>query len=235
MKKVLFSFFLALTYCFLANAQIIETSDLSVKEDCFGKWRVAVQAGPGFRIGKVQSGLGADMDSFLRKLKKGYSLSADVTYYFLNVFGVGFKAQNYHASNSANVQIQYNSGERWIGTMTDKIDISFLGPFASYRWQINKHSIILGSGLGYLHYKDKSYIGKSVSVNGGTLGLFSELNYDYSFTNRLAFGVSVSLISGSLSSVTTTIDGSRQTSGTNSGQKENISNIAISVGLRLNL
>ena len=119
LKRLLILIAIAIVCCANANAQRIETSDESIKiettdesvnGDSDGRFGIAVQVGPGFRIGKVNTGLGARMDSFYRELKKGISYSITASYLTAEYFSVGLRFQNYFAKNSSYVSMSTTSG-----------------------------------------------------------------------------------------------------------------------------
>lgn len=236
MKKIQLAFILFLWFSLPAFSQVIETSDLSVFENEHNAWRIAAHIGPGFRIGDTGAG-DYSTQKYISALKNGTSYGVEATYYLFEVFGFGVKMLNYNTSNSAMVTASLSSGERWTGKMSDKINITYMGPVASYRlFSANrKHALLMNAGLGYLYYKDKAFLAEEYILSNGTLGLHFDVGYEYALNKSLSIGIEASYIAGTLGSVNVKTNGQSFNYSLGNNNRESLSTLSIMAGLRLNL
>lgn len=236
MKRIIALFAVSLALTGIVNAQSIVSSDRTI-DRTVPTWRIAVQGGFVYRIGKVDNSLGAEMTEYLESLRKGFCYSADVTHYFSEALGVGVKYSDGRFSGSVLGTATFIDGSTRSGTCSDKIDFRLVGPFLSYRWvSANaRNAFYINYGLGYLGMTDDSVvITDSFTMKGGTLGQFSDIGYDFSITKKLALGASVSFIAGTLSSYTIyNSGGSSQSFQLEKDEYESLDHLTFSLGLRL--
>lgn len=239
MKK-LFASAVVLLAAWTVSAQNIVTSDttLTVNSSRSRPVRIAVQGGYAYRAGKVDQSQGPDMAKYLKGLKHGYTYGADLTWFFLNNFGVGVKGNVLHVSNAAEGTLQLADGTQHSGRIEDKIDIWFVGPFASWRVTSRnmRHTMLMNAGLGYLGCNDKTVVIEPFKMSGGTLGILYEVGYDFSLSDTVAIGAMLSCIGGTMGQYNVKYpDGSSQLVKREKGSYENLSHINFSIGLRINL
>lgn len=237
MKKVVIICMLLMTAGFSLNAQTIVTSDTSV-ERAIPKWRIAVQGGGAYRLGRVPSGIDSDMAAYIKKMKLGFNYGADITYFFTEGLGVGVTYSNSHFSNAANITGTYSDGTTASGKMADIIDISFIGPVLTYRGlnQTGRNAFLMSIGFGYLGYQDKATMIEDFTLKGWTLGRLISIGYDFGISDRLSFGPALSLITGTLTKYTMTDElGRTETQNLDKDSYEGLSNVTLTVGLRYNL
>ena len=174
------------------------------------KIRVDLQGGLATRVGKVDNSLSDDLQKYVKGLKRGTQYGADAIYFLSNGYGFGIKYSKFNSSNSAYGSFTYDDGTSETGWLSDRIGITFIGPFMTYSTAVlgTSHVLMLNAGIGYLGYRDDSAAASQTTVfSGSTMGSYLGFAYDYRIGKHLAFGAEVSAISGSLSSLKQTQDG----------------------------
>ena len=199
------------------------------------KWRVAMQGGFGYRIGKVQETGNEVIDAHNKKLKTGISYGADVTYHWSDGFGLGLKFNDMHSSVKDAVTVTYDTGGSESGMYNDVVDLRFIGAVVASRYvsASGKGIFFLDYGAGYLGYVDSGRIlSQEIAIKGGTLGACMDIGYDYRLMNNLYLGVSLSSVYGTLSSYTETVSGRSEKHTLGQDQKEGLMHVDLSVGIR---
>ncbi len=92
-------------------------------------FRVALNAGYSYQIGKIADGVPADFKDYIKHLKSGYHFGGDLSYYFNESLGFGLKYYLFKASNSMNnIYLEDIEGNRTYGKMSDDLTITFFWP-----------------------------------------------------------------------------------------------------------
>lgn len=236
MKRMLFVLAAALMPMLAAAGQGIVTSDTTI--NTHGKSvRLSVQGGYAYRLGKVDKSQGDVMTEHAKSLRHGFTYGADATWYFMDFFGAGVKYNSLHVGNAERVTVSYDDGTTASGTMEDKINIWFLGPFASYRLAggNTRGSLLFNFGVGYMGYKDNATLVDSFMIKGGTAGLLYEIGYDLALTDKISLGAMMTYASGYLSKCKTNTSGTWQTVTLEKGRYERLDYLNLSIGIRINL
>lgn len=202
------------------------------------KWRFSVQGGYGYRMGKMPEDMNQLMTNHVKSLKDGFAFEVDATYYFLESFGIGMKYSGLHVGNKEeHVTVSYDDGRQESGIMEDKINISFAGPFASYRYFSNNmnHCIILNYGIGYMGYKDKAVLINPFTLKGNTLGTVYEIGYEYRLNDRISLGGMLSSYSGTITKMQTNYGGAWKEIMLEDESYESLTHYNFTIGLRINL
>jgi hypothetical protein len=199
----------------------------------FPRFRVAINGGWGYRIGRLSNNIPADFTAYANKLRSGFHYSLDVSYFFTEHIGAGF---NYHAWFSRNkMDGVYIDNPSQYGIMSDNIAIRFIGPmFYTRLLNSNKKNCLLAyCGIGYLVYRNNAVlIADDYILKGNTVGVLMGIGYDIGISKHFALGFQLSLLSGTLTQCTVT---STAYAGTmKSEEDENLSHINLSIGLRFN-
>lgn len=235
MKKMFLIAAMLLTF-FSASAQNIVTSDTNVTST-LPSWRISVQGGYAYRLGKIDKSQDEVLVEHAKKLKSGFCYGADATWYFMNSLGAGIKYSNVSVANSEDVTITYEDGNIEYGEIADDVNIWFLGPMVSYRSVSEnlRHTLVMNIGIGYMGYKDESVVIDPFTIKGNTLGYVYELGYDYSISEKMSLGATLSYVSGNLMSYQTNYDGSWEKVKLDSDSYESLVHLGLSIGLRINL
>ena len=201
------------------------------------RFRIAVQGGYGYRLGKLRESGQDVIDQHNKKLKWGFVCGADATWFTSNDFGFGLKFHNMRSSAEDAVTVTYADGSSKSGMYRDVVDLRFLGAIASTRsvTPSGKWIFIVDFGLGYLSMIDNGRMIDPVSIKGGTLGYCVDAGVDFRLMNKLYLGLSVNTICGTLSSYSLTNDGRTETVKLEKDEHETLYHLTASVGLRLYL
>ena len=201
-------------------------------------FRVAVQGGYGYRIGKVPETGQAIVDQHNQKLKWGFTYGADATWYFSDSFGLGVKYNDLHSKAEEAVTLTYSDGSpSKSGMYRDVVDTRFMGLMASSRLVLGDGRWVwmMSYGVGYLSYVDNGRVIEAMSIKGGTLGACLETGIDFRLMNNLYLGASVNAIGGQLSSYQFTENGRTETIKLDKDEYESLYHLTASVGLRFYL
>jgi len=203
------------------------------KEDneYFKRFRFAISGGPGYRTYSVGDGLTSNSKDYYSKLKLGYQIECDATYFFSAKRGAGLKFSYFNTSNSIDNNIWlFNNGFLSQGKFAEDIMILFAGPVFSTRISTpgSINSFLFNVSVGYIYYKDKIVSISDYAITGNTAGFTIDLNYDRVISKRLSLGVLVSITNGTLSKVTQTSSSGSQSFYWNEG----LTRIDLGIGLR---
>ena len=232
MKKLTI-FILLIGVSFLANAK----KYYSVEDT---KWLIVVNGGYSRRIAILdKDSMDPVIYTHVKKLLGGFSGSAEAVYFTSKNGGFGFRINDVKTSNDELVTVTYNDGTSASGVMADNIDIMFIGPVGMYRhlstW--GERAFILNYGYGLIAYRNLStLIDDKYDITGFTTGFMLELGYDFTLTDHLAAGVSLSAISGVLQQLSyTDSGGNKTTKKLDKDSYEGLMHVNLQIGIRVNL
>jgi len=192
----------------------------------FPNWRLAFNVGWSYRTPRIVDGLDPIIRDHIEKLKSGLNINLDASYFFTEMFGVGFKYDLYKASNS-------------IQSLEGDITLNFLGPaFAmrSFDRATKTNSWFMNCAIGYMGYTEHLKVpGQSVMLKGSTAGFVMDIGYDIAFSKNWSAGIQLSILSGILTEMNRTSNGVTEKVKLEKDQFEGLHRFNISVGLRCNL
>ena len=151
------------------------------------RFRVAVQGGYGYRLGKVQESGQDVIDQHNKKLKWGFVYGADATWFVANDLGFGLKFSNLRSKAEDAVSITYDDGSSKSGMYRDVVDLRFLGAVASTRsvTPSGRWIFLVDCGLGYLSLVNNGRIIDPMAIKGSTLGFCADAGVDFRLMNKL--------------------------------------------------
>lgn len=216
---------------------MISALALGVQAQDAPRFRLAVNGGYAYRLGKIASGLREEARDHMKKLKSGLNINADAQYFFSDEWGVGLKYACFQSSGSSVMTVETSNGALRTN-FADNILISFYAASIGARVFVtsdDSQAFHASASLGYLRYHDAGILANSaVTLTGGTLGSGVDLGYDIRLVRKLYTGVQLSYIGGVLNAYD-----KRDVNGTTrvdlKDNKENLGYLAITGGLRLNL
>lgn len=230
MKRV-FLFILSI----MLTAGIASAQDI-VPERSIPRFRLSVQGGMGIRTAKVDDSIQGDTRDYVKKLKTGKIIGADLAYFLSQGYGFGIKYSNFLSSNKIYGQITFDDGTKESGYLSDNIGVTFIGPFMTLATAVTGSSnvLMLNAGLGYLGFKDDGYAASRHTVTtGASAGVYLGFCYDYRISNTLAIGAELSAISGSLTKIGVNKDG--VFSSESLENPESLNHVSASIGIRIYL
>ncbi len=237
MKKTLITSLLSLGALLTLNAQEVVSyvpEPEPYVEVTYPSFRIAVQAGMGFRLGELPSTLGGEERAYYKGLLKGFSFGLDATYFLDSSWGIGIKFNNLHSGKQLENATFDMDGHQMTGKMADQIDIWFLGPLVSGRGfsKSLKVSYYGAIGLGCLGYNQIMTRISSAQLSGATIGRLAEIGADFYVTDHLSIGATANLLTGALSRMKVSVGSESRTVSLSKDERENLSQVNVQIGLR---
>ena len=201
-------------------------------------FRLAINGGYSRRIAKTSDQIPAQFKDYISELKNGYHLGAEAAYFFNNKWSVGLKYNLFKAANSiTGVTGTDVYGNARTGTISDDMQINFIGVNTSSRHisKNGKHHFLLGIGLGYMGYTNDAFLFDKIKITGQTFGATLDGGYDFRLAKNLFIGTQLSFVGGTLNSLDYDFGSSKTTVKLEENDRENLTRLDLSVGLRLNL
>lgn len=200
--------------------------------ELMGPHSIRVFAGYGRRLNKVDPSLSLYEKEHVKRLMNGVLLGGEYVYFFNLVkgSGVGFRYQILHGSSSDPATVTFTDGSKTEGVLTEKVNISFLGPLYSGRLvsKNGKHLFQDSFGLGLILYKDNATISDMKTIiTGRNLGWTCNLSYSYMFTDNLWLGADISYTSGMLKRWTVTYGDRTETTDLDKSHYEGLVHLGI--------
>lgn len=198
-------------------------------------FRIAINGGYSYQTAKVAESVPSDFKDYIRELKSGYHFGGDLTYYFTEPLGFGFKYYLFKSSNSLdNIYLEDADGNRTYGKMSDDLTISFIGPTFSTRLLSHdkKNAFLMNLSLGYMGYSNDKVIIDKYKMTGSTMGLSFDIGYDIGLSENLSLGFQISFLTGTLFEYDWNDGTKTETIKLEKGEYESLNRIDFSVGLR---
>ena len=202
----------------------------------YPRFRAALNGGWSYRLAKLSNNIPSDFEQYSKELKSGYSYGLDLSYYFSEQLGFGFKYSNFNSKNEIDIVSTYPDGSTLYGKMSDNISINFIGPFFSTRFlNANKRNcFLMNLGIGYLGYKNDAILISNYKLKGNTVGFCWDIGYDIGLSKNFALGFQASYTAGTLREYELSDATKVQTIKLDENNYENLSRIDLSIGLRFN-
>lgn len=201
----------------------------------FQHFRIAINGGYSYQTAKVAESVPSDFINYMKELKSGYHFGGDLTYYFTEPLGIGFKYYLFKSSNSLdNIYIEDAYGNRRYGKMSDDLTISFIGPIFSTRLLSHdkKNAFLMNLSFGYMGYSNDNVIIDKYKLTGSTMGISFDIGYDIGLSENLSLGFQISYLNGTLFEYDWN-DGIRtERIKLEKGEYESLNRIDFSIGLR---
>lgn len=201
----------------------------------YSQFRLAINSGFSYQTARINENIPADFETYVNEMKSGYHFGADLTYFFSEPLGFGFKYYLFKTSNSMdNIYVEYPDGSVEYGIMSDDLTISFIGPtFSTRLLNYNKSNAFLMSlSIGYMGYSNNKVIVNNYIMTGNTVGMTLDVGYDIGISDKLSLGFQISLITGTLTEYELDNGSEIETIKLENGEFESVNRIDLSVGLR---
>lgn len=198
-------------------------------------FRIAINGGYSYQTAKVAESVPSDFKNYIKELKSGYHFGGDLTYYFSEPLGFGFKYYLFKSSNSLdNIYLEDIDGNRTYGKMSDDLTISFIGPTFSTRLlnHDKSNAFLMNLSLGYMGYSNDKVIIDNYKMTGSTMGLSFDIGYEIGLSENLSLGFQVSFLTGTLFEYDWNDGTKTETIKLEKGEYESLNRIDFSIGLR---
>lgn len=143
---------------------------------------------------------------YVEKLKSGFNIEANATYFFGRFFGLGVSYSLYHAENRLDNVYVFNgiSGNIGRGELSDNVNIHFIGLHPTARVPIakGKAHFLGGVGVGYMQWYNNAVLLTPVTIKSETYGVLASLGFDIKIYASYYLGFAGELLVGNGNSVT---------------------------------
>ena len=212
--------------------KIVETK-IFKPERKLSKFRMSADIGYGWRTAKIENGLDQVTTSLLQQSKGGIAPSADFTYFFSDINGLGLLYNSHWGKGS--IYGTFENGE--IGALRLNTAINMYGLQYVARAPIpEKWELLFGIGLGYTTYYTGIYAQNTnvFKSRASTLGSLISLGIDYKITKNWAVGIQAKYVSGTVQSFQVTEKGITKTVELGKDEFEGLNNLQLAGGIRFN-
>ncbi len=159
--------------------------------EIYPQFRGAITLGWSYRLAKFEDDLPSVLERYMKKLKSGYNYGFDLSYYFSERLGFGFKINIFKSKYELYpIVVTMPDGSSQYARMSDNISISFVGPFISTRLLSanKKNCLLMNLGIGYTGYKNKASLVTDDKILGSSWGFCSDIGYDIAIANNITLG-----------------------------------------------
>ena len=166
--------------------------------------RINIEGGYSYRMAKVGENIPSDFKDYVEKLKSGFNITANISYFFSEEYGACLNYSSFMASNSIDGVVLYDKITGNIlgtGKMEDNISISFYGIGLAARKIFSDGNIIfIGNfNLGVASYvNDAKLINMPFKIEGSTFGYSGLLGLDFMLNRNWALGFGISYLGATL-------------------------------------
>lgn len=204
------------------------------------KFRINVSGGYSYLLGRVSDNVPPFLRDYMKKLKSGYHLGADASFFFSENIGIGLKYSMFKTRNViGNVVflLDAETDETMIGLIKDDITQHYIGPaFCTRFYSKSKKTAFLSSiSLGYINYRNYATQLYDFTLTGSSVGLVWDFGIDFIVGDKLALGLGFACTLGSISSFKVNDGTSTHTLKLDAENSENISRLDLGIGLRWHL
>ncbi len=177
------------------------------------------------------------MENYFKKLKSGFQISGDITYYFSESWGIGLKYNQFNKSGSLPYDIVADldgDGRTEEGPVSNNLKVIFIGPtFSSRMYSYNKKNVLLfNTSIGYTSYENNGVLIDPFQLKGTTLGLVFDIGYDFKIAKGTRVGVQLSYLTGSLYKMDRKSKYGTESIKFESDEKESLNRFDLSIGIR---
>lgn len=187
------------------------------------KWAFGLSGGYSYRLPNKGARTSAPYSKYLRNLKSGYSLGADLHRFFWKQTGLGLKY------NIFKTQGDFDNKNG------DDITIQFIGPSAVYQYPLknNTTSVLAGFAMGYQSYANKGKAnGKEFTNKGNAMGWAVSVGLEQKLNNHFALNISGACYLGTSYKFRRKTGGITETVHLSKEKFEDLSRVELTLGLK---
>lgn len=221
MRKIFISL---MAFCFAVNLY---------SED-FTRFQISADGGYSYRIGSIEPEVTGFARQHVNKLRSGFHLNGDASFYFNRLVGVGAKCSFSKYSNDQYIDILGINSRILV---REDISLGYVGPCVAFRFMKNNHLFVADASLGFMWYWDDARISSNLwSIVGYSFGQYIGCGYFYSLTKNISIGAKFSFYMGLLTSYEVGLnDYFVEEVHLDSDEYGNLSRLDFSVGIKVNL
>ena len=203
MKKTI-SFFIAMCVTGLLFSQdliVTQENDYfskTKKEKDFTSYRIAVQGGFSYLLGKIDPKMDTILVNFSKKLKKGFNATVFFSYYFTPYLGVGLNGSFFssRATITGLTEILEDGTEGKKFDISEKMKFYYVAPHFAARVPVmdDKGALIMNASVGFAYHHDKTLTPFLIDIKKPTIASGIDIGYDFNIGENFAIGVMVSML-----------------------------------------
>lgn len=188
----------------LNMAQMMAQEEETIKSayyDTNQPFYFALNGGLSWHLASVEGISDPIIREFVSDLMSGYHLGGNMLYFPEESLGVGIHANLFHSTNSLeNVTFQDMFGNSRFGTLSEQLNILYVGPVVTTRlWnQKKEQALYINFSVGYMGYRDFMHIEEDYLFTGETIGISTSYSYDFRISQNALLALQFKLISGTL-------------------------------------
>ncbi|MDL2297109.1 hypothetical protein LJC68_06500 [Bacteroidales bacterium OttesenSCG-928-B11] len=213
----------------------VKNTETQIKQKKAQRFRLALDVGYGYHLGRVLPGLTADMQKYVKKLKSGLQMEGAFAYYLTEHIGVGLKGDFFGSQNRASIHLSYDPDDLPLFVdMIDKLSVTFVGVTLSSR-SLNarkRNPFFASVAIGCIWYLNQKTLVYNYKMKGRTFGAGIDIGYDFTLNDYFALGIQGSFTWGLLRGYTLSDGTNSKLITLESGNYEDLSRIDLTVGLR---
>ena len=205
------------------STEFADSAKTDKKDSFFKVWSFGLTGGYAYRLPNKGTRTNDPYSRYLKKMKTGYSVGADVHRYLWPNIGLGLKYNIYKSQGT------YDSKNK------DDITIQFVGPSAIYRYPFknNTTSVLAGFAMGYQSYSNKGKsAAESFKTKGNALGWGVSVGLEQKLSNHLALNITGACYLGTSYKFRKEIGGVTETIKLSREKFEDLSRAEITLGLK---
>jgi|GEM_PF-324777 len=211
------------------------------------RWRISVTGGLGYLVGDTgqgrkdaaQEGLtGQEIDDYFDQILWGWQTGANVHYFIRSDLGIGLNYRFFRTGADLLATFDPQDGVTlYHGKLIENMYINYAGPslFSSYFISQNKKLQITGSfSAGIVFFRDETtMMESSLLMKGKTFGMTAAFGLEYFISSHLALGADFNLFASKIGKITADNGSSSGTVKLKGDDRQNVSAIDCSAGLRI--
>jgi hypothetical protein len=165
------------------------------------RYRLAVSGGLAYRLAKVESGMGQEVDDYLNDLKSGSTYGGSISFITRNDLMFGLSLNWFNSRNSLGIFLEDAAGNVIQGNMSDQISLFHIAPHIGMRYLLanGKSQVYYAFSIGYTKYVNEAVFIEPFTITAETLELGAETGIDFFLTDALSAGIGLSFITGGIS------------------------------------
>jgi hypothetical protein len=190
----------------------------------YSRWYFDFRGGYSNRLFRTGNKYSTSYTEYLKKLKSGYAIGVGTGYFFWKNVGLGINGELYGST----ARMEDDSRD-------DAISIKYIGPSVFHRkvMEGKKTAVYTLFTAGYQTFSNNGEEGGNVFLlKGKSMGWGASVGFDYKISPHAALAFSASCLLGTLYKMTKETGGKSQTLQLSKSNFEELSRIALTVGLR---
>jgi len=210
----------------------------SSKKIHYSQFKMGLNGGFSYQTAQVSESVPSYFEDYIGKLKSGYHLGIDLSYYMSEQLGFGVKLLLFKTSNQMdNIYVEDLDGNRRYGMMRDNLSVTFVGPSFTLRFPSasKRNALFMDMSLGYVHYRNDKKLVDDYTLNGNTAGFSYLIGYDFGITEHWLVSVQLSYLSGVMTEYEVDSGEVSETVELKEDEYESLNRLDFSVGLRFRL